>query len=115
MSLDQSSEEIKFVVQDTQTLDDPTIIASTWSAGSGLSESDDRFSFFCWVLNISNAPFSVDIKKHKTVDNPKRVIKKKVHAFDGIDYNTVNLWRVSECSWCELTRSDIREAISTHP
>lgn len=89
MSLDQSSEEVKFVVQDTQMLDAATTITSTWSPGSNLPESDDEFSLFCCVLNTSDPPFSVNIGKDKVVDNLKEAIKKKMgHTYDEIEYYT---------------------------
>jgi Crinkler effector protein N-terminal domain len=127
------SPDVSYYVFALTTQSAPTTIASTWSAYSNLSDlsktgkqsaavshsiigSDDQFSLFCWVLNTSDRPFSVDIWKDKIVDNLKEAIKStKKHAFAGIDYDTRNLWKVSERSWCELMRrSDIREAISTH-
>ncbi|KAF8326241.1 hypothetical protein F5887DRAFT_232486 [Amanita rubescens] len=71
----QSSEEIKFVVQD-----DPAL-TSTWSADSNLSglsgSSNDRLQLNCWVLTVSDNPSFVDVGKSMTVDKLKEVIKEK--------------------------------------
>ncbi|KIL63049.1 hypothetical protein M378DRAFT_732588 [Amanita muscaria Koide BX008] len=84
---------------------------------SDLSQSDNEFSLFCCVFSTLDAPFSVRIEKHKIVDELKQTIKKeKEHAFAEIDFNVLDIWKVSGRSWCELMkRSDIREAVSTNP
>ncbi|KAF8347795.1 hypothetical protein F5887DRAFT_1072145 [Amanita rubescens] len=82
---DQSSGEIKFVVQDLQTPDPLTTITSTWSP--------DKLRVFCWVLNVSDNPFSVDIGKSMTVGYLKEKIKKeKKLAFNP---DTLKLWKLS--------------------
>jgi Crinkler effector protein N-terminal domain len=92
-------------------------IASTWSMDFNLSErsktgkqlitsqtsktrsnigSDDMFKLFCWVLNWSNKPFSVDIRKSKMVGHLKDMIKKKLeNTLVGIVANTLDIWKVN--------------------
>ncbi|KAF8317523.1 hypothetical protein F5887DRAFT_1088745 [Amanita rubescens] len=87
-AFDPFSGKLKFVVQDLQNPDSPTTIASTWS--------DNKLTLFCWVLNVSNSPFAVDIRKSKTVDDLKKAIKKeKKHTFSDIDADTLQLWKLS--------------------
>lgn len=70
----QSSNKVKFVVQDRQTL-----------------------TLFCWVLNVSDDPLHIDIGKCKTVGHLKKAIKKeKEHTFGGIDADAFSLWKVGE-------------------
>ena len=46
---------------------------------------------------MSNSPFSVDVGKSITVYELKKEMKKeKGHAFDAIDPDTLELWKVSE-------------------
>jgi hypothetical protein len=93
-------------------------LASTWSADSNLSASglsgegkksavglikwlingsDDQLILFCWVLNVSDNPFPVDIGKSMTVGHLKKAIKKeKEHTFAGVEPDTLELWKVSE-------------------
>ncbi|KAM6499475.1 hypothetical protein JOM56_004983 [Amanita muscaria] len=94
---DPSSGKIKFVVQDLQTPDSPKTISSTWSASSsGLFRDDDQLTLFCWVLNVSDNPFAIDIGKSMTVGHAKKAIKKeKERTFDGIDPDTLELWKLS--------------------
>jgi hypothetical protein len=51
---------------------------------------------FCWVLNVSNAPFPIDIGESMTVGHLKIAIKKmKENALSGIDPDTLEIWKVS--------------------
>ena len=46
---------------------------------------------------MSDNPFPVDIEKGMTAGYLKKVIKKeKEHTFNGIDPDTLRLWKVSE-------------------
>jgi len=98
-SLDRSSEEIKFVVQDLQTADPTNTIASTSSMDSNRSDpsqsaivgSDDKFKLFCRVRNKSERPFSVDVGMSKTVDGLKKVIKEKEPKPDYIVAGTLDI------------------------
>jgi hypothetical protein len=46
---------------------------------------------------VSDDPFPVEIKKGFTVSHLKEAIKKKKErAFDGIDPDSLELWKVSE-------------------
>ncbi|KIL58347.1 hypothetical protein M378DRAFT_319083 [Amanita muscaria Koide BX008] len=96
---DPSSGKMKFVVQDLQTPDSPKTISSTWSASSnlsGLSGDDDQLTLFCWVLNVSDNPFAIDIGKSMTVGHLKKAIKKeKERTFNDIDPDTLELWKLS--------------------
>jgi hypothetical protein len=78
--------------------------------------SDDKFNLFCWILNKSDSPFSVEIEMNKTVDALKKRIKKeKEHALAGIDADTLDIWKVSLSSWrVSMGISYIRVAILTY-
>ncbi|KIL59622.1 hypothetical protein M378DRAFT_26883 [Amanita muscaria Koide BX008] len=90
-SLNQSYEEIKFVVQDLATPDPESIIQS----GKQSAGSDDELRLFCWILG-SDGPFSVKIGKGETVNDLKTVIKKKnEHTLAGIDDKTLAIWKLS--------------------
>ncbi|KIL62166.1 hypothetical protein M378DRAFT_166004 [Amanita muscaria Koide BX008] len=100
-SLNQSSNEIMFVVQDLATPDPERIITSTWSIGSQTSKnhsivgSDDKFRLFCWALK-SDRPFSVKIGKSETVDELKKVIKKEMEPIlVDIRANMLDIWKLS--------------------
>ncbi|KAF8622421.1 hypothetical protein AX15_007032, partial [Amanita polypyramis BW_CC] len=96
---DPSSGKIKFVVQDLQAPDSSKTISSTSSASSNisdLSKADDQLKIFCWVLNVSDDLFPVNIGRSMTVGDLKEEIKrKKEHAFGAIDPDTLNLWKLS--------------------
>jgi hypothetical protein len=49
--------------------------------------SDDVFKLFCWFLDESREPFSVDIKASKIVDDLKNRIWKKYS-------DSLILWKV---------------------
>ncbi|KAM6503857.1 hypothetical protein JOM56_000800 [Amanita muscaria] len=81
----------------------PETITTTWSMDSNLSDLSQSsrqsavrpFKLFCWVVKSDN-PFSVKIGKSQTVDDLKQAIKmKKEHAFAGIDYDTLDIWKLS--------------------
>ena len=77
--------------------------------------SDDQLELFCWVLNVSNDPFQVIIRKRLTVNELKKEIKKvKEHTFSAIEPDTLILWKVGESSLCGSMSSNFREVVSTH-
>jgi hypothetical protein len=55
---------------------------------------------FCWVLNVSDNPFSVDIGKSMTVGYLKEIIKKKKEFEYAFDPDTLKLWKVGKSSLC---------------
>jgi hypothetical protein len=62
-----------------------------------MAGSDDQLTLFCWVLNVSDNPFPVDIGKSMTVGHLKEAIKEeKERTFDGIQPDTLELWKVSD-------------------
>jgi len=96
-SLGHSLEVIKFVVQDlTAPVNDATI-ASTWSIDSNLSDlsqSDEKFKLFCWILRKSNAAFPINIGKSETVADLKVAIKKEKEYIVGVDTENFDIWKV---------------------
>jgi hypothetical protein len=52
-------------------------------------------TLFCWILGVSNHPFSVDIEDTRTVDHLKEaIVKKKPTAFANVDPDQLTLWKV---------------------
>jgi hypothetical protein len=50
---------------------------------------------FCWILGMSERPFSVTIEDNRTVDNLKdSIVKKKPAVFINIDPDQLTLWKV---------------------
>jgi hypothetical protein len=60
-------------------------------------------TLFCWVLGVSDRPFSIDTKNIRTVDHLKDVIvKKKPNVFVNIDADQLNLsmvWSIGVMSF----------------
>lgn len=56
----------------------------------------DMLNLNCWLLGDDpQRVFPVEIAKTKTVGGLKKAIKdEKKHAFDGIDADLVDLWKV---------------------
>jgi hypothetical protein len=56
----------------------------------------DMLNINCWVLGDNpQRVFSLKIAKLEMVDALKKVIKnEKKHAFDGIDADLLNLWKM---------------------
>jgi hypothetical protein len=49
-------------------------------------------TLFCWILGVSERPFSVAIEDNRTVDDLKKVIvKEKPIAFANVDPNQLTL------------------------
>lgn len=52
---------------------------------------------FCWILDKSESPFSVDVAHDVTVDDLKKAImNEKTHALAGLDADQLTLWKVSD-------------------
>jgi hypothetical protein len=71
----------------------PITPATTILAANHMS---DMLNINCWVLGDDpQRVFSVEIAKTKMVDSLKKAIKnEKKHAFDGIDADLFDLWKV---------------------
>ena len=51
---------------------------------------------FCWILDVSDRPFSVSIEEARTVDNLKEeILAKKSATFANIEADQLTLWKVS--------------------
>jgi len=54
-----------------------------------------QLTLFCWLLEISNRSFPVDIEDDRTVGHLKDAIVKKNQAtFEGVDAYELDLWKV---------------------
>ena len=52
-----------------------------------------KITLFCWILDLSDKSFSVDIEDNLTVGHLKDVIVKKNPAsFEGVDAYELDLW-----------------------
>jgi hypothetical protein len=60
-----------------------------------------EISLACWILGLDNANlFLIDILRSKTVDHLKKAIKKeKENAFNHIDADQLEIWKVSDPAW----------------
>jgi hypothetical protein len=57
----------------------------------------DQFKLFCWVLDISRNPFSVNIASTEAVGNlAKAITHAKPHTFKKVEADTLVLWKVSD-------------------
>jgi hypothetical protein len=98
------------------------LVSECWYAISSQTDTicsiiglDPQPRVFGWILNVSNAPFPVDIGKGMTVGELKEEIKKKFeNGLRTIDADTLGLWKVGKSSPCGSMTSDFQEAISTH-
>jgi hypothetical protein len=51
---------------------------------------------FCWILGVSDRPFSVSIEAARTVDDLKKaIVKEKSSTFANIEADQLTLWKVS--------------------
>jgi hypothetical protein len=58
---------------------------------------------FCWILDVSNHPFPVDIDDSITVaDLKKAIVKEKSSTFANIEADQLTLWKVSSSSSSKL-------------
>lgn len=54
-------------------------------------------TLFCWVLDISESPFSINAEDNFTVDDLKTAIKaKKPNLLADFDADELNLWHVGD-------------------
>jgi Crinkler effector protein N-terminal domain len=62
-----------------------------------LVESSNRIiTLFCWILGVSNDPFSVDIEDYRTVYHLKKaIVKENPVTFADIEADQLTLWMVS--------------------
>jgi hypothetical protein len=53
-------------------------------------------TLFCWILNVSDSPFPVDMEDSKTVGHLKNmIVKKKPVTFANVEADQLKLWKVS--------------------
>jgi hypothetical protein len=53
-------------------------------------------TLFCWILDVSDRPFSVSIEEARTVDDLKEaIVQKKSATFANIEADQLTLWKVS--------------------
>jgi len=51
---------------------------------------------FCWIIDKSSSPFSVDVQNDDTVyDLKKAVMRENPHALAGLDANQLTIRKVS--------------------
>ena len=54
---------------------------------------------FCWVIDKSENPFSVDVANGETVEDLKKaIIKILPHTLAGLDVDQLSLWKVGDFS-----------------
>jgi hypothetical protein len=65
-----------------------------------IADSPTRtITLFCWILDESDSPFSIDIEDSKTVDHLKdAIVKKKPVTFANVEADQLKLWKVSDLS-----------------
>jgi len=52
---------------------------------------------FCWVIDKSENPFSVDVANGETVEDLKKaIIKILPHTLAGLDVDQLSLWKVGD-------------------
>ena len=55
-----------------------------------------KLTLFCWILDISDRSFSVDVEENLTVDHLKAaIVKKNPISFENVDPYELDLWKVS--------------------
>jgi hypothetical protein len=55
-----------------------------------------ELTLFCWILDISDRSFPVDIGDDRTVGHLKdAIVKKNPVSFEGVDAYKLDLWKVS--------------------
>ena len=58
---------------------------------------------FCWILDRSIEPFSVEVKNDDTVDDLKKaVVTNKPMALGGLDADQLTIWKVGDFFQCCL-------------
>ena len=65
------------------------------TASTSLSQPH-KITLFCWILDISDRSFPIDIEDNLTVGHLKdAIVKKTPVAFEGVDAYELDLWDVS--------------------
>jgi hypothetical protein len=61
-----------------------------------MAHNDSRtLTLFCWVLEVSSSPLSIDIVDSRTVDHLKKaIVKENSHTFANVDAHQLELWKV---------------------
>ena len=55
-----------------------------------------KLTLFCWILDLSDRSFHVDIEDNLTVDHLKdAIVKKNPVSFEDVDSDELHLWKVS--------------------
>ena len=58
---------------------------------------------FCWIIDKSESPFSVDVANDDTVGDLKNaVMKKKYLTLAALESDQLTLWKVSDFFPCHL-------------
>ena len=72
-----------------------TARACTTCAAAVMASSNAPLTLFCWILGVSERPFSVTIEDNRTVDHLKKaIVKEKSTAFANVDPDQLTLWKV---------------------
>jgi hypothetical protein len=70
---------------------------NTFSAHSPMASNNPTriVALFCWILGVSNRPFSIAIEDSAMVDDLKKaIVKEKPAAFANVDPDQLTLWKV---------------------
>jgi hypothetical protein len=78
------------------------------------NDSPRPITLFCWILGVSDRPFSVTIEDNRTVDDLKKaIVKEKPNAFTNVDPDQLTLWKV--CGVClsiaKVNNSTLQESV----
>jgi hypothetical protein len=66
-----------------------------------MGTSPRSLTLFCWILEVSDSPFPVDIEDSRTAGHLKKAIaKEKPNTFANVDPDELILWKV--CGFCPL-------------
>jgi hypothetical protein len=69
---------------------------NTDSLQSTATHQPRELTLFCWILDISDRSFPVDIGDDRTVGHLKdAIVKKNPVSFEGVDAYKLDLWKVS--------------------
>jgi hypothetical protein len=87
-------------VEDVGEVQTPPDVIVSYSPTTSLASNNmsDMLNLNCWLLGDDpRRVIPVEIAKTKTVGGLKKAIKgEKMHAFDGIDADLLDLWKVRE-------------------
>jgi hypothetical protein len=72
----------------------PLIIATLFA--TQIDSPPHTITLFCWILDVSDRPFPVDIDDSTTVAHLKKaIVKEKSLTFVNIKADQLTLWKVS--------------------